>query len=133
MFFEQTRELEDAASDLLVQAYTYRRFALEHPRQYRLLTECPLQCEVQPDGLRARPPRAFIEQLGRASGFASHDPPAVRLEKLNAVLARAGLSDEDVAFLADLLALQPLQRRPLSNLSPGRKKERTLEALIRQL
>jgi class 3 adenylate cyclase/predicted ATPase len=75
----------------------------------------------------------FVEQLGRASGFASHDPPAVRLEKLNAVLARAGLSDEDVAFLADLLALQALERRPLSNLSPGRKKERTLEALIRQL
>ena len=75
----------------------------------------------------------FIEQLGRASAFASHDPPAVKLEKLKAALARAAPSDEDVAFLADLLALPASERHPLPNLSPGRKKERTLEALIRQL
>jgi AcrR family transcriptional regulator len=64
VLLELTRELEDAGSDLLVQAFTYRRFALEHPRQYRLLTECPLPREVPADGLRARPPRAFLEQLG---------------------------------------------------------------------
>jgi class 3 adenylate cyclase/predicted ATPase len=75
----------------------------------------------------------FIEQLSRASGFASQDPPAVKLEKLNGLLARAGPSDEDVAFLADLLALPASERHPLPNLSPARKKERTLEALIRQL
>ena len=43
------------------------------------------------------------------------------------------LSDEDVAFLADLLSLPGSERHPLPNLSPQRKKERTLEALIRQL
>jgi class 3 adenylate cyclase len=75
----------------------------------------------------------FIEQLSQASGFASHDPPAVKLEKLNVLLARASPSDEDVAFLADLLALPASERYPLPNLSPGRKKERTLGALIRQL
>jgi len=64
VLLEQTWELEDATPDLLVQAYAYRRFALEHPRQYRLLTECPLPSEAPPDGLRARPPRAFLEQLG---------------------------------------------------------------------
>jgi hypothetical protein len=57
-------ELEAAAPDLVAQAFTYRRFALQHPRQYRLLTECPLPREIPPDGLRARPPRAFLEQLG---------------------------------------------------------------------
>src|SRR6266849_4144950 len=31
----------------------------------------------------------FIDQLGRASGFARDDPPVARLEKLEAVLARA--------------------------------------------
>src|SRR6202023_2124496 len=31
----------------------------------------------------------FIDQLGRASGFARDDPPASRLEKLEALLARA--------------------------------------------
>jgi class 3 adenylate cyclase/predicted ATPase len=75
----------------------------------------------------------FIEQLSRASGFASEDPPAVKLEKLNAVLARAAPSDEDVACLADLLGLPTSERYPLPNLSPRRKKERTLEALVRQL
>src|SRR5580693_3670096 len=59
--------------------------------------------------------------------------PAARLEKLEAVLARAEPPDEDVAFLADLLSLPDSDRRPLPNLSPQRKKERTLEALIRQL
>jgi len=75
----------------------------------------------------------FTEQLGRASGFARDDPPASRLEKLETLLARAAPSDEDVAFLADLMSLPALDRHPLPNLSPQRKKERTLEALIRQL
>src|SRR4029077_13296281 len=35
----------------------------------------------------------FIEQLSQASGFASHDSPAVKLEKLNALLARASASN----------------------------------------
>jgi tetratricopeptide (TPR) repeat protein len=38
-----------------------------------------------------------------------------------------------VAFLADLLSLPPSGRYPLPNLTAQRKKERTLEALIRQL
>jgi predicted ATPase len=75
----------------------------------------------------------FVDQIGRASGFARDDPPAVKLEKLEAVLARAAPRDEDVAFLADLLSLPASERYPLPNLSPQRKKERTLEALIRQL
>jgi predicted ATPase len=49
------------------------------------------------------------------------------------VLARAALPDEDVALLADLLCLPCSERCPLPNLSPQRKKERTLWALIRQL
>ena len=75
----------------------------------------------------------FIDQLGRAAGFARDDPPASKLEKLEALLARAAPPDEDVALLADLLSLPASERHPLPNLSPQRKKERTLEALIRQL
>jgi len=75
----------------------------------------------------------FVDQLGRASGFVADDPPAARLEKLEALLARAAPPDEDVAFIADLLSLPDLDRHPLPNLSPQRKKERTLEALIRRL
>src|SRR6516165_10018394 len=75
----------------------------------------------------------FIDQLGRAAGFARDDPPAVKLEKLDALLARAASPGEDVAYLADLLSLPASKRHPLPNLSPQLKKERTLEALIRQL
>jgi class 3 adenylate cyclase/predicted ATPase len=75
----------------------------------------------------------FVDQFSRASGFARDDPPAARFEKLEALLARAAPPDEDVALLADLMSLPVSERHQLPNLSPHRKKERTLEALIRQL
>jgi len=75
----------------------------------------------------------FIDQLGRAAGFARDDPPAAKLEKLADLLTGADPPDEDVAFLADLLSLPALQHRPLPSVNPQRKKERTLEALLRQL
>jgi class 3 adenylate cyclase/predicted ATPase len=75
----------------------------------------------------------FIDQLGRAARFTRDDPPAVRLEKLEALLSGTAPSDEDVAFIADLLSLPTSDRHPLPNLSPQRKKRRTLDALIGQL
>jgi predicted ATPase/class 3 adenylate cyclase len=75
----------------------------------------------------------FIDQLAWAAGFAREDPPAAKLHKLEALAAHAALPDEDVVFLAHLLSLPASERHPLPDLSPQRKKERTLEALIRQL
>jgi class 3 adenylate cyclase len=75
----------------------------------------------------------FIEQLDRAAGFARDDPPAAKLEKLEALLALATPSPEDVAFLADLVSLPASECLPVPDLIPRRKKERTLQALIRQL
>jgi tetratricopeptide (TPR) repeat protein len=75
----------------------------------------------------------FIDQLGYAARFARDDIPKVRLEKLEVLLALAEPPAEVVALLADLLSLPASERHPLPNLSPQRKKERTLEALIRQL
>jgi len=75
----------------------------------------------------------FIDQLGRAAGFARDDPSTSRMEKLEAVLARATPPEGDVALLADLMSLPASERHKLPDLSPQRKKERTLEALIRQL
>jgi class 3 adenylate cyclase/predicted ATPase len=75
----------------------------------------------------------FIDQLGRAAGFRRDDMPAAKLEKLEALLTHAEPPDEDVTVLADLLSLPASGRHPLSNLSPQRKKDRTLEALLRQL
>jgi class 3 adenylate cyclase/predicted ATPase len=74
-----------------------------------------------------------IDQLRRAAGFGPDDPPASKLRKLETLLARVAPPEEDVALLAELLSLPTPERHPLPNLSPQRKKERTLEALIRQL
>jgi len=75
----------------------------------------------------------IIDQLGRTAEFARDDPPWSRREKLGLSLARVQTPDEDVALLADLLSLPASERQPLPSLSPQRKKERTLEALLRQL
>jgi class 3 adenylate cyclase/predicted ATPase len=75
----------------------------------------------------------FIDHLSRAAGFTRDDPPEARLEKLETLLVRVIPPDEDVALLADLLSLPTSDRYRLPDLSPQRKKERTLEALIRQL
>ena len=75
----------------------------------------------------------FVDQLAHAAGLAREDTPAAKLEKLEAVLALAAPPDEDAALLADLLSLPVSERHPLPSLSPQRKKDRVLEALIRQL
>jgi len=75
----------------------------------------------------------FIDQLGRAADFARDDLPTARLEKLETLLALAAPPEEDVALLADVMSLPSSERHPLPDLSPQRKKERTLEALVRQL
>jgi hypothetical protein len=53
--------------------------------------------EVPPGGHR-------VGQQGRAAGFARYDVPAAKLERLEVLLARAALPDEDVAFFADLMS-----------------------------
>jgi class 3 adenylate cyclase/predicted ATPase len=75
----------------------------------------------------------FIDQLGRASGFTHDDPLVAKLEKLEALVARAEPPEGDVALVADLLSLPASERHPLPNLSSQRKRERTLEALLRQV
>src|SRR5262249_44823229 len=71
--------------------------------------------------------------LWHAAEFARDDPPAAKLAKLEGVLAREAPPDADVALLADLMSLPDSARHPLPNLSPRRKKELTLAALLRRL
>jgi predicted ATPase len=75
----------------------------------------------------------FINQIGQAGGFAPADPALSKLAKFEALVARGSIPEEDVALFADLLSLPASHRHPLPNLSPQRKKERTLDALIRRL
>jgi predicted ATPase len=74
----------------------------------------------------------FIGQLERAAGFARDDTTATKLDKLEALL-RDGAEPGDLSLIAEMLSLPGSERFPPLDLSPQRKKERTLAALLRQL
>lgn len=73
-----------------------------------------------------------IVQLERAAGFARDDRPEARLDKLATLLAPAAEAG-DISLLVELLSLPGGNRFAPLELSPQRKKERTLAALLRQL
>src|SRR5215470_445298 len=75
-----------------------------------------------------------ISQLERAAGFRRDDADEQRLDKLEAVLAR-GTNDlsEAVPLLADLLSIPIGDRYPPLNLTPQKRKEKTLHALLAQV
>ena len=75
-----------------------------------------------------------ITQLERAAGFRREDTAEQRLAKLEAVLAQ-GTNDlsEAVPLLADLLSIPTGDRYPPLNLTPQKRKEKTLHALLAQL
>ena len=76
----------------------------------------------------------IVAQLERAAGFASHDEPANRLAKLEALLAQgAEQLDEAAPLIGALMGVPTDERYPALNLSPQRQKQRTFEVLIEQL
>jgi class 3 adenylate cyclase/predicted ATPase len=78
------------------------------------------------------PLHPLIVQLERAAGFARDDGPEAKLDKLAAVLSPAA-EIGDVSLLMELLSVPGGERFPPLDLTPQRKKERTLTALLRQL
>ena len=76
----------------------------------------------------------IVAQLERAADFASHDEPADRLAKLEALLAQ-GAEQLDVAtpLFGALLGVPTDERYRSLNLTPQRQKQRTFEVLIEQL
>jgi tetratricopeptide (TPR) repeat protein len=74
----------------------------------------------------------FIGQLERAAGFARDDTTATKLDKLEALLGD-GAEPGDLSLIAEMLSLSGGERFPPLALSPQRKKERTLAALLRRL
>ncbi len=74
-----------------------------------------------------------IAQMERAAGFAHTDEPAARFAKLQPLLAATVPPIEDVALIADLHALPWGDLAPPLNLTPQRKKDKTFEALLRQI
>src|SRR5262249_6187258 len=75
----------------------------------------------------------FISQLERVAGFAHSDSPAEKLSKLEALVSQSTVDPEHVAVLASLLALPASDRYRLQDLSPQKRKEKTLAALLAQL
>jgi len=75
----------------------------------------------------------FIGELERAAGFERSDSPTEKLSKLDALLAQSGAEPEHVAVLANLFALPASDRYGLQELSPQKRKEKTLAALLARL
>jgi class 3 adenylate cyclase/tetratricopeptide (TPR) repeat protein len=74
-----------------------------------------------------------IAQMERAAGFQHGEEPADRLAKLQALLAATAPPIEDVALIAELHALPTVDFAPPLDVTPQRKKEKTFEALLRQI
>lgn len=75
------------------------------------------------------PLHPFIEQFEISAGFARDDSPERRIEKMEAALVgNAAQNAESAPLFAALLSL-PTERYPTLQLSPRKKKEKTLDAL----
>jgi hypothetical protein len=72
-----------------------------------------------------------IAQLERAAGFRREDPAQQRLDKLETVLSQ-GTNDlrKAVPLIADLLSIQTDDRYPALDLTPQKRKEKTIAALV---
>ncbi|HEV2545955.1 MAG TPA: AAA family ATPase [Stellaceae bacterium] len=75
-----------------------------------------------------------ISQLERAAGFRREDTDEQRLDKLEAVLARATNDLSEAApLLAELLSVPTEDRYRALDLTPQKRKEKTFKALIAQV
>jgi class 3 adenylate cyclase/tetratricopeptide (TPR) repeat protein len=74
-----------------------------------------------------------IDQLQRAASIDRSDPPAARIAKLRRLIGESGSTDETtLGALAALLSI-PLDRpSPLDVMTPEKRKQVTLEALVKQ-
>ena len=94
------------------------------------LTAVRYFCSPQHTGSAFYP---IISQLERAAAFERHDLPETKLEKIVSLLGSAAEQHTDVQLLAELLSIPIGNRSSTVNWSPQRKKEKTFEALLRQL
>ena len=75
-----------------------------------------------------------ISQLERAAGFQREDTAEQRLDKLEALLLKGANDLEEAApLITDLLSISTGDRYPVLELTPQKRKERTLTALVTQL
>jgi class 3 adenylate cyclase/predicted ATPase len=75
----------------------------------------------------------IIGQMERAAGFLHDDTSQQKLDKLDALLARALTSIQDAALIAEMLSLPNDGRYPALDLTPQQRRQKTLEALTAQM
>ena len=75
----------------------------------------------------------IIRRIERAAGLTHDDLPQARLDKLDALLAQTSTSAEDAALFVEMLSLANDGRYPVIELTPQQRRQRTLEALTRQI
>ncbi len=75
----------------------------------------------------------IISQMERGAGFAHDDASQTKLDKLDALLAQSSTPCEDAALFADMLSLPNDGRYPILDLAPQQRRQRTLEALTKQV
>jgi class 3 adenylate cyclase/predicted ATPase len=75
----------------------------------------------------------IIGQMERAAGLARDDSVQAKLDKLDALLQQSSTSAEDAALIAEMLSLPNDGRYPVLELAPQHRRERMLDALIRQM
>jgi class 3 adenylate cyclase len=74
-----------------------------------------------------------IAQMERAAGFTHDNGLDAKLAKLQALLNAARTPVEDVALIAELHSLPSADLAPPLDLTPQRKKDKTFQALLRQV
>jgi class 3 adenylate cyclase/predicted ATPase len=73
----------------------------------------------------------FVNQLRAAAEIKRGEPPAESLDKLESLLRRAAMTADDAApLLAELLSIPAMDRLPRLELTPQRRRARTLQILL---
>ncbi len=75
----------------------------------------------------------IIDHVERSAAFARDDPLQAKLDKLDALLRQSWSSAEDSALFVEMLSLPNDGRYPVLDLAPRQRRQRTMDALIRQV
>jgi class 3 adenylate cyclase len=75
----------------------------------------------------------IIGQMERAAGFTHEETAQTKLDKLDNLLAQSFTARQDAALLAEMLSLTSDGRYPRLDLTAQQRRQKTLEALTKQL
>ena len=75
----------------------------------------------------------IIDHVERSAAFARDDTLPTKLDKLDALLRQSWSSAEDSALFVEMVSLPNDGRYPVLKLTPRQRRERTMDALVRQV